>query len=264
VNLNIYGRVAVVTAASRGLGFSCAKHLVAEGANVVICARNHESLTEAKRELTALGPGQVKAVPANIHSSSGRTLLFKRARKAFGAIDILIVNTPGGVTGLRSVADNEKKDWDLAIKAKFLTAVELCRTVLPEMRERGWGRIVNLNTITALEPPVDFALSNATRLAALGLFRTLALETAAEGIVVNSVVVGHTNTKALEGYIAQLAEKRKTTKTKMEREILSQTPIRRLLTPDETGALVAFLCSDRVTGIIGQTIRVDGGFSRSL
>lgn len=264
MDLGITGRVAIVAGSSRGLGFSCAKHLASEGVNVVICSRNEEPLFEAKRELDDLAQGKVEAVIADIHSAVDRTALFQKARSAFGPIDILVVNTPGGVTGLKSIAETKAGDWDLAIKCKFLTALALSQSVLPDMQKKSWGRIVNLNTVTALEPPPEFSLSNATRLAALGLFRTLAIETATSNITVNSIVVGHTKTNALDGYMAQLATRRRTDVPTIAKEIIRETPLSRFLTPDETGAVVAFLCSELASGITGQTLRVDGGFSRSI
>lgn len=136
--------------------------------------------------------------------------------------------------------------------------------VLPEILERKWGRIINLSTITALEPLEDFSLSNATRLACLGYFRTLALETAKNGVIVNSILVGHTDTTALKKYLDQIAVRKKITVAAVERGIIAQTPIRRHLLPEETAALVTFLCSELASGMIGQTLRLDGGFSRTL
>lgn len=265
MDLGISGRTAVIAGGSRGLGLAAAKALAAEDVNVLICARDRDnSLARTRDQIAALYKGAVEAVKADVHEAKGRRRIFNRAAKAFGGVDILVVNTPGGVAGFKPVAETGKKDWHEALRCKFFTALELCQAVLPQMLERRWGRIINLSTVTALEPPEDFSLSNATRLASLGMFRTLAVETAGHGIAVNSVAVGHTETDALENYFIQLASKRGGSAAKIEREVVSLTPIRRLLTPEETGALVAFLCSELAGGITGQIFRVDGGFSRAL
>jgi 3-oxoacyl-[acyl-carrier protein] reductase len=264
MELGISGRVAVVIGASQGLGLACAKTFASENANVVICARNDDNLVEAREEIIKIGKGEVEAVRADIHQEDDRNRIFDHAQKAFGSVDILIVNTPGGVAGFKPAATTTRADWEQAIKCKFMTAVELCQAVLPQMRKKTWGRIVNLNTITALEPLEYFSLSNATRLASLGFFRTLAMEEAVNNVIINSIVVGHTKTDALDKYFTGLAEKQGVTAQDVEGKIIFETPAKKLLIPEEIAALAVFLCSEVASGIVGQTFRVDGGFNRAL
>lgn len=264
MNCGIGGKVAVVTASSRGIGFACAQALAAEGAHVVICGKDARALDEARVKIEAIGGGGVRAVVADIYDDAKRTEVFEIALSAFGPVDILIANTPGGVGGFKPICQLGPADWEKAIRYKFLTAVELCNVVLPQMRERKWGRVVNLSTVSAMEPLPNWALSNATRLSAVGFFRTLALEVGADGVTVNTVLAGHTRTATLERYFELLSKDKNSTAEAVEQDVVTQMAVGRVLKPEEVASLIAFLCSEAAGAITGQTIRIDGGFSRSL
>jgi 3-oxoacyl-[acyl-carrier protein] reductase len=263
MDCGIGGKVAVVTASSRGIGLACAQALAAEGVHVVICSKNAKALDEGRAKIEAIGRGSVRAVVADIYDDAKRTEVFETAQSTFGPVDILIANTPGGVGGFKPICQLAPADWEKAIKYKFLTAVELCNAVLPQMRERKWGRIVNLSTISATEPLPNWALSNTTRLSAVGFFRTLALEVGADGITVNTILAGHTRTATLEAYLELLAADRDSASA-VEQEIVAQMAIGRVLKAEEVAALITFLCSEVAGALTGQTIRIDGGFSQSL
>src|SRR5947209_8498015 len=240
MNCGIGGKVAVVTASSRGIGLACAQALAAEGAHVVICAKDARALNEARATIEAIGRGEIRAVVANIYEEGERAKVFETALSTFGSVDILIVNTPGGVGGFKPIHRLESADWEKAIRYKFLTAVELCNAVLPQMRARKWGRVVNLSTVSATEPLSNWALSNATRLSAIGFFRTLALEVGADGVTVNTVLAGHTRTATLERYFELLAADKGTTAAAAEQETVTQMAIGRVLRPEEVAALITF------------------------
>ncbi len=264
MDLGIDGKVALITASSRGLGLGCAEALARDGAHVVICAKDAHWLAEVQSRLKQLERGRVEAVAANIHKEEDRARLLDAARAISGGVDILVANTPGGVGAFKPVSDLSTEEWEHAINCKFRTALELSRGVLPEMLSRRWGRIISISTISAWEPLRDWSLSNATRLASIGLLRTLALEAGPENVTANTLLVGYTETRTLRDYFVKVAEQQSKSPAQVEREIVDQTPIRRLLTIEEVGSFVAFLCSDAAGAITGQTLRIDGGFSRAL
>ncbi len=269
MDFGMKGRVAIVMASSDGLGLACAEALAREGAQLVVCSRDTTRIQEAELRLEHIGGAKVVAIAADIHTADGRRRVVDAAVSGFGGLDMLIVNTPGGApgsnfSGFGLLMDYEPAEWMAAFDAKFFTALEFTRLAVPLMRARKWGRIVNLSTITALEPLPQFGLSNSTRAAALGLFRTLALEVGGDGITVNSVLVGHTETKTLKKYFSQLAAIRGSDDESIEEEHIAQTSIRRLIRPEEIGALVCFLCSEAAGAMTGQAVRMDGGYSKAL
>ncbi len=269
MDFGVKGRVAIVLASSDGLGLACAEALGREGAHVLLCSRDRSRLQTAKGRIERASGALVETVAADIHNAEERRRIVNAAISAFGKVHILIVNTPGGqqgfhFSGFKPLAGYQPADWTAAIQAKLYTALDFAELVVPHMRSHKWGRIVNLSTITALEPIAQFGLSNTTRVAALGLFRTLALEVGTDGITVNSVLVGHARTKTLDSYFEQLAAARGVDRATVELEHIARTAIRRLLQPEEIGAFVAFLCSEAGGAITGQSVRVDGGFASSL
>jgi 3-oxoacyl-[acyl-carrier protein] reductase len=262
MDLGLEGKVALVAAASRGLGRAIAFELASEGAKVVMCARGADALEASRAEIAAQTGADVRAVTADLSVREQIDLVVQSAQSAHGRVDILVTNAGGPPAGVF-----EKHDWDAWERAVNLTlrsAVELTRAVLPGMRERRWGRIINVTSITVKQPVDNLILSNSIRAAVTGFARTLANEVATDGITVNNMLPGYTRTERVEqladATAAQEGVDRRDILARFEREI----PMRRLGEPKEFGVLAAFLASERASYITGQSIAVDGGWIKGL
>ncbi len=261
MDLGLSGRVALVAAGSKGLGRAVADELAAEGAAVAICARGAEALDEAVRAITAAG-GRAQGIAAAVARPGEASRIVAEAERAFGRVDILVTNSGGPRSGTHDAISGE--DWAHAVHLLLDSAVGFARAVLPGMRQRGWGRILNLTSIAAKQPVDGLMLSNSVRAAVIGFARTLATEVAAEGITVNNLLPGYTRTARVEDLARQMAATQGADEggliARWEREI----PRRRLGEPREFAGLAAFLASERASYITGQSIAVDGGGIRSL
>jgi 3-oxoacyl-[acyl-carrier protein] reductase len=262
VDLGLQNRVALVAAASRGLGRAIAMELAREGANLLICARGAEALERTRDAIASATGVQVRAVVADLSRRPDIDRVTAEALGAFGRVDVLVTNAGGPPAG-----PFEKFEWDAweqAVNLTLRSAVELTRAVLPGMRERTWGRIINVTSIAVKQPVDNLILSNSVRSAVTGFARTLANEVATAGITVNNVIPGYTRTERVEELAAANAAKEgiepRDVLARFEREI----PMRRLGEPEEFAALAAFLASERASYITGQSIVVDGGWIRSL
>lgn len=246
-------KVALVTAASQGIGRAVATMLVAEGARVAICARNADRLAQAAREIG----GDVLAIPADVTDGADTARLVAAVEAHFGQVDILVANGGGPPPG--DTLDHDEAQWRAAYETVSLAPLRLARGVIPGMAARGWGRIVTISSVSIKEPLSGMALSNSARLAALGWSKSLSREVAAKGITVNTVCPGWTRTARVETLVAARAERENRTAAEIEAEIAAQIPIRRLLAPAEIAAAVAFLVSDQASAISGTALAVDGG-----
>jgi 3-oxoacyl-[acyl-carrier protein] reductase len=250
VDLGIEGRTALVMAASRGIGKGIAGALAREGARVAISSRSEEALQAAAEEIG----GEVKAFPADTGDLERLRRLPSEVAEALGPVEILVANTGGPPAG--GALDNSVEEWEEAFRSLVLAPRVLIEEVLPGMRERGWGRIVNVSSSSIREPIPGLALSNANRLAALGLLETLADEVSGDGVTVNTVATGQFATDRLADRHGSLEQ--------AEAAARDRIPARRLGRPDEYGDLVAFLCSERAAYLTGAVIPLDGGLLRSV
>jgi 3-oxoacyl-[acyl-carrier protein] reductase len=249
VDLGIDGRTALVMAASRGIGRGIAAALAREGARVAIASRSEEELQAAAAEMQ----GEVRMFPADTGDLERLQQLPGEVADALGPVEILVANTGGPPGG--GALDNSLEEWEEAFRSLVLAPRVLIEEVLPGMRERGWGRIVNVSSSSIREPIPGLALSNANRLAALGLLETLADELAGDGITVNTVATGMFATDRLADRHGSLDQ--------AEAAARERIPARRLGQPEEYGDLVAFLCSERAAYLTGAVVPLDGGLLRS-
>ena len=249
MDLGLEGRVALVMGASRGIGRAIAAALAREGARVAIASRSREKLEEA----VAAIDGDLAAFAADASDLNRVAALPGEVEEALGPIDILIANTGGPPFG--GALDHELDEWERAYRSLVLAPRVLSGAVVPGMRERGWGRIVNVGSSSTREPIPGLNLSNSHRMAAVGFLKTLSREVAADGITVNTVATGRFATERLADNDGSMDA--------AEAAAKEEVPAARLGRPEEYGDLVAFLCSERAAYITGTVIPIDGGLLRS-
>lgn len=262
MDLGIKGRVALVVASSRGLGRAVAEELAAEGVSLVLCARDAQTLKETIAAIERNCNASAIGIPADVAVAADVKRVVDSGVGRFGQIDILITNAGGPPAGVFESLTLEQ--WETATRLTLYSAIELTRHVLPGMKERGWGRILNITSIAVKQPVENLMLSNSLRAAVTGFARTLANEVASAGITVNNILPGYTRTERIEELAAMMAEKQGISSSEFKAKWEEQIPMRRLGEPREFAALAAFLVSERASYITGTSIQVDGGWIRSL
>jgi 3-oxoacyl-[acyl-carrier protein] reductase len=245
VELGLDGRVALVMAASRGIGRAAAAALAREGARVAISSRSPERLEEAAAEIGEA----VTPFVADTSDLDGLASLPATVAAALGPVEILVANTGGPPAG--GALEHGLDEWESAYRSLVLAPRVLAGAIVPGMRERGWGRIVNVGSSSTREPIPHLNLSNSHRMAAVGFLKTLSREVAGDGITVNTIATGRFATDRLADSTGSL--------TQAEEAARTEVPAARLGHPEEYGDLVAFLCSNRAAYITGTVIPLDGG-----
>jgi len=262
MDLGIRGKVALVAASSKGLGRAIAEELAAEGADLVMCARGEDALRQAAESIRKTAGVKVVEVAADVSEQAGLDRVAKTALDKFGKVDILVTNSGGPPSGTFESFTPEA--WDAATRLLLTSAVGLARAVLPGMKERRWGRILNVTSIAVKQPIDGLMLSNSLRAAVTGFARTLANEVARFNITVNNIMPGFTRTDRMEELARATAAKTGASTTDVMAKYEREIPIGRLAEPREFAALAAFLASERASYITGSSIAVDGGWIRSL
>ena len=262
MDFGLAGKVALVAASSKGLGLAVAQELAMEGAHLIMCARGVEALEKAAAEVESCGSGEVLALPTDLLNSAEISSLVDAAVSRFGHVDVLVNNAGGPPYG--TFEDHPPEAWQAAVRLNLESALNLTRGVLPEMKERGWGRIINITSVAVKEPVDGLILSNSVRAAVTGFARTLANEVASFGITVNNVLPGFTRTDRLLQLAEAQSKHRGISTEDVENGWNSVIPARRLGKPREFAAVVAFLASERASYVTGVSIAVDGGRTRAL
>jgi 3-oxoacyl-[acyl-carrier protein] reductase len=250
VELGIEGRVALVMGASKGIGHAIAAALAREGARVALASRSRSRLEAAQARIE----GEIALFEYDTAELGRLTQLPGEVEAAFGPVEILVTNTGGPPMG--AALDHEIDEWRAAYDSLVLAPVLLIEAVLPGMRDRGWGRIVNVGSSSTAEPIPGLTLSNSHRPGLVGFLKTIAREVAADGITVNDVATGRFATDRLRSNWGG--------EENMREYGAQDVPAGRLGEPEEYGDLVAFLCSDRAAYITGTSIPIDGGLLRSV
>jgi 3-oxoacyl-[acyl-carrier protein] reductase len=262
MDLSLTGKCAIVCAASKGLGRATALSLAREGARVAICARSAQPLAQAAAEIRAATGAVVVPIVADVSRADDIGRLVDDAARQLGAIDILITNTGGPKSGpFTSLSDD---DWREAIDSLLMSVVRLSRAVIPHMRARGGGRIINVTSISAKQPVAGLVLSNALRAGITGLARTIANELATDNILVNCVAPGYTATDRVVELADAAAAREGISAEAVQQRTVAQIPMQRLATTEEFADVVTFLASGRASYVTGTTLQIDGGYVRGL
>lgn len=245
MDLKIRGKKALVMGASMGLGRGVAEALVKEGAQVAICARTPATLEKTQKEI-----GAALAVPADLSKKGACRDVVRRLLDQWGGLDILVINTGGPAKGpFESITDEQ---WQEGFQSLWMSTVDSIKAVLPSMRKQKWGRILTITSLAAREPIKDLTVSNGLRSGLHGLIKSIANEVAGDGVTVNAILPGYTDTERLRE-LGVSTDK-----------ITAQIPAGRLASTQEFGAYAAFMASEQAAYITGQALLIDGGFNRGF
>jgi 3-oxoacyl-[acyl-carrier protein] reductase len=247
MDLGLEGRVALVTGASQGIGFAIARALAAEGAQVAMSSRSRDSIEAAAGEIGA------RAYVHDMTDLDGAPALVESVEADLGPLAVLVTNTGGPPGG--DPLEFTRQQWQDAHRELMLGPMALITSALPGMRERGFGRIVNVSSSAAREPIPGLMLSSAHRSGMLATFRTVAGKVAADGVTLNTILPGRIATSRLEHLYGSLEEAEKVAR--------DEVPAARLGRAEEIGAVAAFLCSEEAGYVTAQALAVDGGLMKS-
>lgn len=262
MDLGISGKIAIVAAASRGLGFAAAMELAREGAKVAICARDEGHVQQAAKNIAQRTDSEVLPLVADVSQAEEIERLLAEVRDKLGRIEILVTNAGGPPPG--NFTDYDDGGWRRGFELTLMSAVRMMRGVLPDMRSGGWGRIVNILSLSVKQPFAGLLLSNVYRPGIVAAAKSISDDFAKEGITVNNVCPGWTSTERVQEILEVRAAKSGNTPEAEAAVITREIPMQRMGTPEELAALIAFLCSERASYITGATIQVDGGAFRGL
>lgn len=261
MDLGLTGKRALVLGGNRGIGFGIAKALAAEGADVLIAARDPVRLAAAVKELQADASGKIASTEIDLQKTGELAGFAALISASFGPIDILVNNTGGPAYG--GAANRPLKEWSDAFDDMVLSIIALTDALLPGMRARKWGRVLTVISSGVMQPIPILAISNSLRAAVVGWSKTLSSEVAADGVTVNILVPGRIDTERVRLTDAATAEKQGLPIETVQARSTATIPVGRYGSPDELGAAAAFICSARASYMTGAMLRIDGGIVRS-
>jgi NAD(P)-dependent dehydrogenase (short-subunit alcohol dehydrogenase family) len=263
VDLDLHGKIAVVTGSTAGIGWSAALGLAQQGAHVVVSGRTQARVDAAVAEIARLaGTNDVRGVAADLGTQGGCDALIAAVPHA----DILVNNV--GIFEPKPFGEIDDADWLRFFETNVLSGVRLSRAYLPGMRERNWGRIVFVSSESGVQIPVEMIHYGVTKTAQIALARGIAESVAGTGVTVNSVLPGPTRSEGVETFVQQLAAAQQIDEAAMEKQFFeSARPsslLKRFLTTDEVANAIVYLCTNAASGTTGSAMRVDGGVVRAI
>jgi len=262
LDLQLENRVAVVSAASQGVGHATALQLSREGALVAICSRDEARITAAADAITSETGNPVLAIKADITNDEDVTNLMERTVDEFGGIDILVTNCGGPPPS--SFEEVPMEAWDAAIQLIFLSAVRLVHAALPHLRLSAVPSVLAITSISVKQPVPNLILSNSIRMGVIGLIKTLSVELGPEGIRFNSILPSYIETERVHDLLMYRAAKEDTSLEEQVTRQINDIPLGRMGTPEEFANVAAFLCSPAASYVNGSMINFDGGSYRGV
>jgi 3-oxoacyl-[acyl-carrier protein] reductase len=262
MDLKIKNKIAVVTAASKGLGKAVAEALAAEGVNLVICSRDKKNIEDTAQHLKTNYKVNVFPLVCDVSAQDDIASLKEKVIAQFGACHILFTNAGGPPPGKVEMFNGE--DYKKALELNLISAINLVNAFLPLMKKQQWGRILASTSITVKQPIANLALSNVSRVGVVAYIKSLALEVASLNITANVLAPGYIMTERVKHLLEDRSKKENISYEKALDEILESIPARKIGDPADFGALCAFLASEQASFITGETILIDGGMYKGL
>jgi 3-oxoacyl-[acyl-carrier protein] reductase len=262
MELGLKGKVALVAGGSQGLGKAVAMEMSREGARVAVCALDDPELPKAVEEIRLATGGEIIGIPADLSSAEEAKGFVRKGIEFYGTVDIL-VNNAGGPPD-RTFLEVDDDQWNLGIRLNLMSTIIMSREVVPIMKEKRWGRIINMTSISVKQPIDGLILSNTVRSGVIGFAKTLSNELAPYNVTVNNVCPGYTMTERVRKLAIAVAAKRGVSPEAVIKSWEALIPMGRLGTPEEFADLVTFLASERSGFITGASIQIDGGYYKGI
>jgi NAD(P)-dependent dehydrogenase (short-subunit alcohol dehydrogenase family) len=262
MDLQLKGKLALVSGSTAGIGYAIARTLAQEGANVIVNGRTQAGVDEAVERIRSETKGTVQGFAADLSQADAAHEVARR----HPGIEILVNNL--GIFEPKAFEDIPDEDWQRFFDVNVLSGVRLARLVLPEMKRANWGRIVFISSESALHIPTEMIHYGVSKTALLAVSRGLAELTAGTGVTVNAVLPGPTRSEGVADFFAEMAKEQGVSQDQMERDFIAQhrptSLLRRLATVEEAANMVVYACSKQASATNGAALRVDGGVVRTI
>ena len=251
-------------ASSQGLGKAAALDLAEEGVNLAICSRNQDKINKVKEEIHQKINSEIKVIALQVDLDSPDEIqaFYKQVENDLGSVDILVNNNGGPPPSTFEQLSDE--DWQKAFNSTMMSCLRLSKLVMPNMKKNGWGRIINISSVSVKTPVNGLFLSNSLRMGVLGWAKALSDELAPHGITVNTVCPGYTRTERVEAILETQSNSSGLKKEEIEKSIAENIPMKRVGEAEDLAGLITFLASEKADYMTGLAIQVDGGSARTF
>ena len=264
MNLNLKNKNAIICASSQGLGKAAALDLAEEGVNLAICSRDQDKINKVKEEIHQKIGSAIKVIALQVDLDSPDEIqaFYKQVENDLGSVDILVNNNGGPPPSTFEQLSDD--DWQKAFNSTMMSCLRLSKLVIPNMKKNGWGRIINISSVSVKTPVNGLFLSNSLRMGVLGWAKALSDELAPHGITVNTVCPGYTRTERVEAILETQSNSSGLKKEDIEKSIAENIPMKRVGEAEDLAGLITFLASEKANYMTGLAIQVDGGSARTF